>query len=94
MKISDGMILKLDKIETRFNEIGNMLSDTSIINNQQKFKELSKEHSDLMPIVDIYTLFKKHKQEFDDCEEMLSLENDQDLRSMIKQELDDFLAAL
>lgn len=94
MKVSDGMLLKLDKIEARYNEIGGLLSQPDIIADQNQFKALSKEHSDLMPIVDIYAVYKKHKAEFNDCEETLSIETDQDIRAMIKGEMDDLRDAL
>ena len=70
MKISDGMIQKLDKIEARCNEVGQLLSMPENISDQEKFKALSKEHSDLMPICEIYSVYKKHKSDFEDCESM------------------------
>ena len=50
MKISDGMLQKLDKIEARCEEVGALLSLSENISDQEKFKALSKEHSDLTPI--------------------------------------------
>jgi len=94
MKISEGMLQKLDKIEARCEEIGGLLSNPDIIADQQQFKALSKEHSDLTPIVEVYAVYKKHKQDFADCEEMLSMEEDPELKSMVKQELDDLRDAL
>ena len=85
MKITDGMIGKLDKIEARYNEVGEMLGDPLVISNQKEFKALSKEHSDLTPIVEIYARYKKHKSEFDDCEQMISLETNPDMKAMFKQ---------
>ena len=67
MKISDGMLQKLDKIEARYEEVGNLLSLPQNISDQEKFKALSKEHSDLTPICEIYSVYKKHKKDFDDC---------------------------
>ena len=40
MKISDGMIQKLDKIEARCNEVGQLLSMPENISDQEKFKAL------------------------------------------------------
>ena len=94
MKITDGMLQKLDKIEARYNEVGEMLGDPLVISNQKEFKALSKEHSDLSPIVEIYERYKKHKSEFNDCEEMISLETNLDMKAMFKQELDDLREAL
>ncbi len=94
MKISEGMIVKLDKIESRYHEIGELLSKPETISNQQLFKSLGKELADLTPIVENYNTYKSHKSQFEDCEQMLSIENDLELKSMIKDELDELRDAL
>ena len=94
MKITDGMLQKLDKIEARYGEVGEMLGDPQVIANQKEYKALSKEHSDLTPIVEIYARYKKHKSEFCDCEEMISLETNLDMKAMFKQELDELRDAI
>ena len=94
MKVSEGMLAKLFKIKERYEEVGKKLGDAEVIANQKEFKALSKEHSDLSPIVEIFERYLKHKQEFADCEEMLSKETDVEMKSMIKQELDELRDAL
>lgn len=89
MKISDGMLAKLDKIKARYVEVGELLSKSEIISDQEKFRALSKEHSDLEPIVEIFDRYLKHKNDFDDLEEMIAIESDQDMKALEKQELDD-----
>ncbi len=94
MKISDGMIAKLDKIENRYHEIGELLSKAETIANQSMFKSLGKELADLTPIVECYATYKLHKSQFEDCEQMLSLENDLELKALIKDELDELRESL
>lgn len=94
MKISDGMLQRLDKIKARYNEVGELLSRNEIIADMDKFRALSKEHSDLSPIVEVYDIYLAHKREFDDCEQLLALETDADMRAMLKQELDDLRDAI
>lgn len=89
MKISDGMLAKLNKIKARYVEVGELLSKSEIISDQEKFRALSKEHSDLEPIVEIFDRYLKHKSDFDDLEEMIVIESDQDMKALEKQELDD-----
>lgn len=89
MKISDGMLAKLDKIKARYVEVSELLSKSEIISDQEKFRALSKEHSDLEPIVEIFDRYLKHKSDFDDLEEMIAIESDQDMKALEKQELDD-----
>ena len=94
MKITEKMLEKLTKIEGRYNEVGEMLGDPQVIANQKEFKALSKEHSDLSPIVEIFAKYKKHKEEFDACEEMIFLEKNADMKAMFKQELDELREAI
>lgn len=88
MKISQGLLQRLDKIDARFEDLGAMLSDPQTLADQESFRALSKEHSDLMPIVEKYNIYKKHKQEFEECEQLVALEEDADLKALAKQELD------
>ena len=51
MKISAGMLSKLDKIKERYNEIGELLSKSEVIADQKQFRELGKELAGLMKYV-------------------------------------------
>lgn len=94
MKVSEGLLARLDKIEIRYHEIGELLSTSQIIADQEKFRALSKEHSDLMPIVEIYDIYRAHKRDFEDCEQMVAEETDPDMKALVKQELDSLRDAL
>ena len=48
--------------------------------NQERFRKLMKEQSDLTPIVDAYTEYKKCRQEIEDSLELLEGESDEDMR--------------
>lgn len=94
MKISEGMLAKLQKIKARYHEVGDMLARPEIISDQSAFKALSKEHSDLQPIVECFEVYTTHKNHFDECTEMLSVEQDAEMREMLKEELDELREAL
>lgn len=89
MRISDGMTARLEKIKTRYEEVSALLSKSEIISDQERFRALSKEHSDLEPIVEIFDLYCRHKRDFDECEHILALETDPDMKAFAKQELED-----
>ena len=42
---------KLDRLKERYEEVSALLSEAEIINNQNKFRELSKEYAELEPVV-------------------------------------------
>ncbi len=89
MKLSEGMLNKLDKLRARYDEIGELLTRSEIISDQQQFKKLGKEHSDLEPVIEIYDRYTAHKGEISELEEMLALESDADLKTMVKAEIDE-----
>lgn len=71
----------------RFEEIMGELSDPSVTGNQERFRMLMKEQSDLTPIVNAYKEYKKCKQDVEDSLAMLDEESDEDMREMIKETL-------
>ncbi|MBQ0041839.1 MAG: peptide chain release factor 1 [Lachnospiraceae bacterium] len=81
------MFDKLDDLLRRFEEILNELAEPSVTNDQTRFKKLMKEQSDLQPIVDAYKEYKKCKQDIEDSLAMLGDESDEDMREMLKEEL-------
>ena len=83
------MFDKLEDLLIRFEEIMGELHEPTVTNNQERFRKLMKEQSDLTPIVDAYTEYKKCKQDIEDSLEMLEGENDEEMRAMIKETLND-----
>jgi peptide chain release factor 1 len=45
---------KLDRLKERYEEVSALLSEAEVINNQTKFRELSKEYAELEPVVNAY----------------------------------------
>lgn len=83
------MFDKLEALIQRFDEIMNELAEPEVANNQERFRSLMKEQSDLTPIVDAYKEYKKAKQDIEDSLAMLEEESDDDMREMLKEELSD-----
>ena len=81
------MFDKLDDLLRRYEEIMNELSEPGVANDQNRFKSLMKEQSDLTPLVEAYTEYKKCKQDVEDSLLLLDSESDEDMREMLKEEL-------
>ncbi len=81
------MFDKLEDLLIRFEEIMGELSEPSVTGNQERFRMLMKEQSDLTPIVNAYKEYKKCKQDIEDSLMMLDEESDEDMREMIKETL-------
>ena len=82
-----GMFDKLEDLLSRFEEIMGELHEPTVTNNQERFRRLMREQSDLTPIVEAYTEYKKCRQDIEDSLEMLESENDEEMREMIKETL-------
>ncbi len=83
------MFDKLDDLLRRYEEIMNELSEPSVTANQERFRALMKEQSDLEPIVRAYREYKKKRQDIEDSLAMLDGENDEEMRELLKEELAD-----
>ncbi len=83
------MFEKLEDLVDRIDTINNMLTDPDVVSDQNKFRKLMKEQSNLTPIVEKYKEYKDTKQTIDDSLQMLEEESDEELREMAKEELND-----
>ncbi len=81
------MFDRLEDILIRFEEILSALGEPGVANDQERFRRLMKEQSDLAPIVEAYKEYKQCKQNIEDSLAMLEEESDEELREMAKEEL-------
>ena len=81
------MFDKLDDLLLRYEDLMNELNEPSVVNDQERFRRLMKEQSDLQPIVDAYKEYKKCKETVEESLQMLEEENDEEMREMLKEEL-------
>jgi len=83
------MFDKLEDLLIRFEEIMSELHEPTVTENQERFRRLMKEQSDLTPIVETYQEYKRCRQEIEDSLAMLEEESDDEMREMIKETLSD-----
>ena len=88
------MFDKLDALEERFAYVSERISDPDVIADQEAWRKLCKEHSDLTPIVNKYKEYKEAKQTISDDKEMLEIGQDKDFEDLIKLELSEAEQAL
>lgn len=79
---------KLENLADRFDEIAALLSQPEIQSDQNKFRALSQEYSQITPLVDCYKKFTDCEESINAAQEMLS-EDDAEMRTMAKEEIDD-----
>ena len=83
------MFDKLEDLLIRFEEIMGELSEPGVANDQNRFRALMKEQSNLTPIVEAYKEYKKCKETVEESLVMLEEESDEDMRERLKEELNE-----
>ena len=83
MKIS--MQNKLSALSERIEELNRELSKEDATKDMERFKKISKEHSDILPVVDIYKNYLKFDNDISDAREMLS---DPEMKDFAQTEID------
>ena len=79
---------KLEITRDRFEEIAGLLAEPSIINDNEQFRNLSKEYSRLEPIMKLFQEYEHLLVEITATEEMTQ-DSDVEVRNMGQEELDD-----
>lgn len=80
------MFEKLEKVKSRYNEIADLLAAPDITNNQDEFRKLSKEYSDLEDIVKAYDDYLKTKKDAEENKKLLFDTNDTEMKELAKAE--------
>lgn len=77
---------KLQTLVERHEELGALLSDAEVITNQNRFRDFSKEYSQLEPIVFVFKQYKACAKEIDEMKVLIN-ENDLEMQQLAKLEL-------
>jgi len=78
------MLEKLDWVEPRFEELGALLSDPDVVQDQEKWRKLMREHNQLEPLC---AAVRRYGQMLAGREEALAMLADPDMGDMAKEEL-------
>lgn len=83
------MFDKLEAAENRYEEINHRLSDPVVLSNQDEYRRLMKEHSDLGDIVAKFREYKKVNNDITEARELLEGTLDKDFREMVQSEFNE-----
>lgn len=84
--IKDSLLRKLETLSERYEEISALLSAPEIINNQNQFRELSKEYSQLEPLSQEFKAYNAALDAIEHAHEFMK-DDDDDIREMAKEDL-------
>lgn len=83
------MFDKLEDILIHYEEVMQALNEPDVTENQNRFRKLMKEQADLALIVEAYKAYKQAKRDIEDSLGLLEEENDEEMRELAKEELND-----
>ena len=88
------MLDRLEKVRDRYSELTKLLSDPAVVSNMDRFRQLSKEHSDLTPLMKAYDLYVKEKQNYSGLKEITETSSDSEMKQLAYAEMDGVRASL
>jgi peptide chain release factor 1 len=91
--LKDSIVTKLANLVDRHEEVAALLSDPGVIDDQTKFRELSREYARLEPLVRDYQAWRSAHAAFRAASEMAG-DQDPELRAMAEEELASVAARL
>jgi peptide chain release factor 1 len=81
------MLDKILQIESKYTELGEILSDPEVIQDYNRFKALSKQRKAMEETVEVYHSWKEAEQAVIDAQEMLKSESDESMRTFLHDEI-------
>jgi len=84
--MKESLLTKLEYLSDRLQEIEALLADPSVINDQNRFRDLSKEHAEVRPVVDCFKNYRNNLENIDSAKEILK-DTDKETRELAADEL-------
>ena len=81
------MFEKLEDVRQRLDEVLRRLSEPDVAEDPGTFRKLMKEQAELQPVVRAYEEYKENDRTIADSLELLTTEEDEDMKAMLKEEL-------
>ena len=83
------LLEKLNGLQPKFEEIGTLITDPSVLADQKRYVKLTREYSELKKLMDARDEYQTALANMAEAKEILNSENDPEMREMAKGELDD-----
>lgn len=90
----NSLLNRLDGLDARFEEVSTLITDPAVIADMKRYVRLTKEYKDLEKLLNTTRRYRTALANIDEAKEVLEAENDEELRAMAREELDEATAAL
>ena len=82
------ILSRLEGVKARFEEVGQLITDPSIIADMGRYVKLNREYKQLEPVVKAMNAYRDLLSNIQNAKKMLSEEKDEELREMARDELE------
>lgn len=86
---SSQILEKLEGLRHRFDEVAQLIVDPEVISDMKRYVKLNKEYRDLEKVVEAEKLYRNAIESIAGAKEILSTEDDAELKEMARMELDE-----
>ncbi|MGO1189744.1 peptide chain release factor 1 [Vibrio casei] len=91
--MNSSILTKLETLVERYEEVQHLLGDPGVIGDQNKFRALSKEYSQLEEVTKCFQAYQQAQEDLDAAEEMAQ-EDDAEMREMAQDEIKESKVAI
>jgi peptide chain release factor 1 len=89
--MAENMILtRLEGVKNRFEEVGQLITDPTVIADMNRYVKLNREYKQLEPVVEALNSYKDLLSNIKSAREMLAEEKDEEMKEMAREELELF----
>ena len=88
MSLSENLSRKLEQLRDRHEELGRLLSQPEVVGDRQRFPILSREYSELEPVVQEFQRYQSLSASLDEAKE-LAEDNDVELRALAQETIEE-----
>ncbi|MBT6435485.1 MAG: peptide chain release factor 1 [Deltaproteobacteria bacterium] len=81
------MLHKLAEVEARYEELNRLLADPVVLSDQNRLRDVAKEHREVEGLVEIYRAYRQLETQIQDNKELIADGEDPELSEMAKEEL-------
>ncbi len=91
---NNSILQKLDGLEARYEEVTTLITDPSVIADQQRFVKLTREYKDLGDIMNIRKRYINCLEAISEAKDIIMNESDPEMKEMAREQLSENEAAL
>lgn len=80
------MFEKLQQMKKRYQELNDLIGKPEVVARQDEWRKLVKEHSQLVPIIELYEIYLQNESEMEECQNIINEGGDKEMAELAEVE--------